>query len=120
LGLAIGTWVGGFDVLYACQDLDVDRREGLRSIPVRFGVSGSLLISRLMHVITVVCLAALGWIVPLGPVYLTGVFGVAALLVWEQSLVSATDLSQGKRAFDMNGWVGLWYLATTTLALYWK
>lgn len=120
LGLAIGAWVGGFDVLYACQDLDVDRREGLRSIPVRFGVSGSLLISRLMHVVTVACLAALGWIVPLGPVYLTGVAGVAVLLAWEQSLVSAADLSQVKRAFDMNGWVGLWYLATTTLALYWK
>jgi len=120
LGLAIGTWVGGFDVLYACQDLDVDRREGLRSIPVRFGVPGSLLISRLMHVVTVVCLAALGWVVPLGPVYAAGVVGVAALLVWEQSLVRADDLSQVKRAFDMNGWVGLWYLATTALALYWK
>ena len=120
LGLAIGTWVGGFDVLYACQDLDVDRREGLRSIPVRFGVPVSLLISRLMHVVTIVCLATLAWIVPLGPVYLTGVAGVAVLLVWEQSLVSADDLSQVKRAFDMNGWVGVWYLATTTLALYWK
>jgi 4-hydroxybenzoate polyprenyltransferase len=53
-------------------------------------------------------------------VYLTGVAGVAVLLAWEQSLVSAADLSQVKRAFDMNGWVGLWYLATTTLALYWK
>jgi len=120
LGLAIGSWVGGFDVLYACQDLEVDLREGLRSIPVRFGVPGSLLISRLMHVVTIVCLAALGWIVPLGRVYLAGVVGVAALLAWEQSLVSADDLSQVKRAFDLNGWVGLLYLATTTLALYWK
>src|SRR5687768_9899885 len=60
LGLAIGTWVGGFDVLYACQDLAFDRAHGLRSIPVRFGVARSLLISRGMHVITVICLAALG------------------------------------------------------------
>ncbi len=59
-GLAIGSWVGGFDVLYACQDLEVDRREGLRSIPVRFGVRRALVISRAMHVVTVACLAALG------------------------------------------------------------
>jgi len=118
LGLAIGTWVGGFDVLYACQDLDVDRRDGLRSIPVRFGVPVALRISRAMHVVTILCLAALGMVVPLGPVYFAGVVGVAALLAWEQSLVSADDLSQVKRAFDMNGWVGIFYLATTAVALY--
>jgi 4-hydroxybenzoate polyprenyltransferase len=55
LGLAIGTWVGGFDVLYACQDLDVDRREGLRSIPVRFGVPRALAISRAMPSATGTC-----------------------------------------------------------------
>jgi 4-hydroxybenzoate polyprenyltransferase len=118
LGAAIGTWVGGFDVLYACQDLDVDRREGLRSIPVRFGVPRALVISRAMHVITVICLAALGAVVPLGPIYSAGVAGVAVLLVWEQSLVRADDLSQVKRAFDMNGWVGLLYLATTAAAVF--
>ena len=58
LGLAIGLWVGGFDVLYACQDLDVDRRQHLRSIPVRFGIARSLWISRVMHVATIVCLDA--------------------------------------------------------------
>ncbi len=120
LGLAIGSWVGGFDVLYACQDLDVDLREGLRSIPVRFGVPRSLLISRAMHVVTVVCLAALGVVAGLGRIYFAGVAGVAVLLVWEQSLVRADDLSQVKRAFDMNGWVGLLYLATTAVAVYWR
>ncbi len=120
LGLAIGSWVGGFDVLYACQDLDVDRREGLRSIPVRFGVARSVAISRVMHVITIACLASLGVVVPLGPVYFAGVAGVAALLAWEQSLVSADDLSQVKRAFDMNGWVGMLYLMTTAVAVYWR
>ena len=73
LGLAIGTWVGGFDVLYACQDLAFDRAHGLRSIPVRFGVARSLLISRGMHVITVICLAALGPIANLGWIYDAGV-----------------------------------------------
>jgi 4-hydroxybenzoate polyprenyltransferase len=120
LGLAIGTWVGGFDVLYACQDLDVDRREGLRSIPVKFGVRRSLLISRAMHAVTILCLALLGGVDSLGPVYFAGVFGVAGLLVFEQSLVSEHDLSQLKRAFDLNGWVGILYFATTTAAILWK
>ena len=119
LGLAIGTWVGGFDVLYACQDYDVDRREGLRSIPVRFGIRRALAIARAMHVIAVLALAALGAAANLGPIYFTGVVLVAGLLVWEQSLVRADDLSQVKRAFDVNGWVGILYLATTAAAIYW-
>jgi len=118
LGLAIGTWVGGFDVLYACQDLEFDRAHGLRSIPVRFGVAGSLLISRVMHVITVVCLAGLAAVADLGAVYLAGVAGVALLLVYEQSLVSEHDLSQVKRAFDLNGYVGILYLLSTATAIY--
>jgi 4-hydroxybenzoate polyprenyltransferase len=119
LGLAIGTWVGGFDVLYACQDVDVDRREGLRSIPVRFGVARSLVISRVMHVIAVVCLSALGVVADLGMIYAAGVAGVAVLLVYEQSLVKADDLSQVKFAFDLNGWVGMLYLVTTAADVYW-
>lgn len=120
LGLAIGAWVGGFDVLYACQDVEVDRREGLRSIPVRFGVARSLAISRGMHVVAVVSLAALGVAASLGAVYAAGVAGVAVLLVYEQSLVRADDLSQVKFAFDLNGWVGLLYLATTAADVYWS
>jgi 4-hydroxybenzoate polyprenyltransferase len=118
LGLAIGLWVGGFDVLYACQDLEFDRANGLRSIPVRFGLPTSLVISRLMHVGTITCMAALGWLAGLGPIYAAGVAGVALLLVFEQSLVSATDLSQVKRAFDLNGYVGIVYFLVTALALY--
>jgi 4-hydroxybenzoate polyprenyltransferase len=118
LGLAIGTWVGGFDVLYACQDLDFDRAHGLRSIPVRFGVARSLWISRFMHVITIVCLASLAAVANLGPVYLAGVAGVAVLLAYEQSLVSEHDLSQVKRAFDLNGYVGILYLVSTAAAIY--
>jgi 4-hydroxybenzoate polyprenyltransferase len=118
LALAIGTWVGGFDVLYACQDLDFDRANGLRSIPVHFGVPRSLAISRGMHVVTVLCLAALGPIAHLGGIYLAGVGGVAVLLAYEQSLVRADDLSQVKRAFDLNGYVGLLYLTATAVAIY--
>jgi 4-hydroxybenzoate polyprenyltransferase len=118
LGLAIGLWVGGFDVLYACQDIDFDRAHGLRSIPTRFGVPRSLTISRAMHVATILVMAVLGYVAALGPVYLGGVGLVALLLVYEQSLVSATDLSQVKRAFDLNGYVGILYLVTTAMAVY--
>jgi 4-hydroxybenzoate polyprenyltransferase len=118
LGAAIGTWVGGFDILYACQDLEFDRAAGLKSIPVRFGVRDSLLMSRAMHVIAVVCLAALAAVADLGPLYLVGVAIVAALLVYEQSLVSEHDLSQVKRAFDLNGYVGILYFVATAVSIY--
>jgi 4-hydroxybenzoate polyprenyltransferase len=118
LGIAIGLWVGGFDVLYACQDVEFDRAHGLRSIPARFGVRRALLISRLMHAGTVIAMALLALVVPLGGLYLAGVGLVALLLVYEQSLVTADDLSQVKRAFDMNGYVGILYFVTTAAALY--
>lgn len=118
LAAAIGTWVGGFDVLYACQDLAFDRTHGLRSIPVRFGIARSLAISRAMHVLTIVCLAAIYLVAPLGWLYPVGVAGVAVLLAYEQSLITPTDLSQVKRAFDLNGYVGILYLLTTAAALY--
>ena len=118
LGLAIALWVGGFDVLYACQDLDVDRRQQLKSIPVRFGIARSLRISRVMHVGTIACLSWLGVTAALGPMYLAGVAAVAALLAYEQSLVSATDLSQVKRAFDLNGYVGILYFIVTAISIY--
>jgi 4-hydroxybenzoate polyprenyltransferase len=118
LGFAIGLWVGGFDILYACQDVEFDRAHGLKSIPVRFGVARSLWISRFMHVATIFYMARLGTIVPLGPIYFFGVAVVAALLYYEQSLVSEHDLSQVKRAFDLNGWVGILYFVATGIALY--
>ena len=117
LGAAIGLWVGGFDVLYACQDEAFDRAHGLKSIPVRFGIAHSLLISRVMHGAAVACMAALAAVVPLGPLYLIGVALVAALLIYEQSLISRDDLSQVKRAFDLNGYVGILYLGTTAAAV---
>ena len=118
LGLAIGLWVGGFDVLYACQDLDFDRAHGLHSIPVRYGIRRSLLISRVMHVGTVAAMTTLGLVANLGQIYIGGVVAVAALLAYEQSLVRVDDLSQVKRAFDLNGYVGILYLVTTTAAIY--
>ena len=118
LGLAIGLWVGGFDILYACQDVDFDRAHGLRSIPVTYGVPTAIRASRLMHAATIVSMAALWWAASLPALYLAGVLFVAVLLTYEQSLVRDDDLSQVKKAFDLNGWVGVVYFAATALALY--
>jgi 4-hydroxybenzoate polyprenyltransferase len=100
--------------------VEFDRREGLLSIPTRFGVARAILISRVLHVATILALAAVG---P-ARVARTGVWRrcglVAVLLAWEQSLVRADDLSQVKRAFDMNGWVGVLYFVTTAVAVYWR
>lgn len=118
LGLAIGLWVGGFDILYACQDVEVDLRQGLRSIPTRFGIGPAIRLSRIMHVATIAAMAALWRVADLPLTYLAGVAIVAALLAYEQSLVSERDLSQVKRAFDLNGYVGIIYFAVTALSLY--
>jgi 4-hydroxybenzoate polyprenyltransferase len=118
LAIAIGAWVGGFDVLYACQDLEFDRAHGLRSIPARFGVPAALATSRGMHLITIVCLLALAWVRPLPPFYYAGVALVALLLAYEQSLVRADDLSQVKRAFDLNGYVGILYFLVLAVSMY--
>jgi 4-hydroxybenzoate polyprenyltransferase len=118
LGLAIGLWVGGFDILYACQDVHFDRRHGLQSIPARFGIVHAIRLSRLMHVATVAVMAGVWVATGLPPVYLVGVLLVAGLLAYEQSLVRADDLSQVKKAFDLNGYVGIVYLLTTAWAVY--
>ena len=118
LALAIGLWVGGFDILYACQDVDFDRTHGLHSIPARFGVPGAIRLSRLFHAGTIAAMAMVGVAAQLPPVYYVGVAVVAALLAYEQSLVAHDDLTQVKRAFDLNGYVGIVYFAATALALY--
>ena len=85
---------------------------------VRSNLRRALLISRGLHVLTIACLLGLGLVRPLGPVYFAGVAAVAILLFYEQTLVRADDLSQVKRAFDLNGYVGILYLVTTGLAVY--
>lgn len=118
LGLAIGLWVGGFDILYACQDVEFDRGHGLRSIPARFGISAAIRLSRVLHLGAVAALSALWRAAELPALYMAGVAFVAVLLFYEQSLVKDNDLSQVKKAFDLNGWVGIVYFVTTALALY--
>lgn len=108
LALAVCTWVSGFDVIYACQDVNVDRNERLHSMPARFGVGRALIISRCLHVITICALSALGLSLGLGPIFWTGVAVIASMLVYEQSLVKANDLSRVNAAFfNVNGVVSI-------------
>ena len=108
LALAVWTWVAGFDVIYSCQDADYDREHGLHSIPARFGVSKALLISRGLHVGTVVCLVLFTCSANLQWIYGVAVAASACLLAWEQSLVKAHDLSRVNLAFfTINGCIGV-------------
>ena len=118
LALAVLAWVAGFDTIYSCQDVDFDRREGLRSLPALLGIRRALTVARGLHVAAVVLLAALYALAPLHPIYLAGVAAVAALLVYEHSLVSADDLSRVDAAFfTVNGWISVGYLVFTLLGL---
>jgi 4-hydroxybenzoate polyprenyltransferase len=108
---AVTLWVGGFDVLYACQDLDFDRRAGLYSVPKRFGIARALTIARAMHVIMVMLLAWLAASFRLPwPAWL-GIAVIAALLAYEHSLVHADDLRRLNAAFfAVNGYISLLFL----------
>ena len=108
---AVTLWVGGFDVLYACQDVDYDRRAGLFSVPKRFGIARALWIARAMHVGVVGLLASLAWAFALPWPAWVGVAVVAALLAYEHSLVKANDLSKLDAAFfAVNGYISLLFL----------
>jgi 4-hydroxybenzoate polyprenyltransferase len=114
LMIAVATWIGGFDVLYALADRDFDRSAGLQSIPARMGVSGALLVSALLHVVTLAALVALAWVGGLGVIYLCGVAVVAVLLAWEHAIVRPTDLSRLNVAFfNLNGYVSVVFLVAT-------
>ena len=117
LALAVLAWVAGFDTIYACQDAGVDRQQGLFSLPARLGVRGALRVARGLHAVSVALLASLYWLAPLHPLYLAGAAAVAGLLVYEHSLVRATDLSRVMQAFNLNGWVSLGYFAATLAAV---
>jgi 4-hydroxybenzoate polyprenyltransferase len=99
LSLIVMLWTAGFDVLYACQDFEFDRREGLRSIPARFGIAGSLWISRLLHVGAFAALVALYFVTQLGIPAVVGLIATAALLIYQHTLVRADDLGRLNAAF---------------------
>ena len=120
LWFAVTVWIAGFDLLYACQDVEFDRRERLHAVPARFGIPTALFLARLCHGLTAAALAAVGWAMGLGFAYWVGWLVVVGLLVYEHSLVSADDLSRLDIAFfNVNGYIsvitflaalaGLWF-----------
>jgi 4-hydroxybenzoate polyprenyltransferase len=108
LAFAVTCWVTGFDIIYACQDLDFDRRENIHSLPAKLGLARSLNISRLLHILTVVGLILLGLSSHLGLIYWLGLIMVACLLIYEHSLISLKDLSRLNAAFfNINGIISI-------------
>jgi len=111
LAVAVATWVGGFDILYALQDVGFDRANRLHSIPAAFGESRALTIARDLHVLTVVGLALAGIGAAAGPIYFIGVAVAAALLLYEHSLVKPDDFTRLDAAFfTMNGVISIVFL----------
>lgn len=101
-------WIGGFDLIYACQDVVFDRQEGLQSIPAKFGVGFALLLSTLSHILTAVLLASLGWLLSLGWPFWLGWLIVTGLLIWEHTLVQPDDLSKIDLAFfNINSYISI-------------
>jgi 4-hydroxybenzoate polyprenyltransferase len=114
LMLAVATWIGGFDILYALADRDFDRSAGLHSIPARFGVRGALVASGLLHVVTVAAMVMLAGAGRLGVIYLIGVAVIAAILIWEHAIVRPGDLSRLNMAFfNLNGYVSVAFFVAT-------
>ncbi|HEX5567758.1 MAG TPA: menaquinone biosynthesis prenyltransferase MqnP [Streptomyces sp.] len=108
LGLAVGVWIGGFDLIFGCQDVAADRAEGVRSVPARFGVAAALYGARGCHVVTVALLAWYGLLTEAGAPYWAGLVVVAAAFVYEHGIVRPGDLSRLNRAFfTVNGFIGI-------------
>ena len=108
LSVAVGTWVAGFDIIYSLQDAGFDAGQGLHSIPAALGETGALVVSALLHVVTIAGLAALPFLTPLGWPYWIGFAAISGVLVYEHWLVRPGDLSRiGKAFFDLNGYISL-------------
>ena len=108
LGLAVGTWIGGFDLIYSCQDAAIDREIGSRSFPARFGIPAALRWSTITHLITVACYVWFGVTAGLGVIWWIGLAITAAVLAYEHTIVKTDDLSRVNRAFfTANGFVGI-------------
>ncbi len=119
LWFVVIVWMAGFDLIYACQDVEVDRSEGLYSVPSRFGIPTALTLARANHAITVIALAAVGVVAGLGWVYWIGWLAVAALLAYENSIVKPNDLSRLNLAFfNVNGYISVLVFVSALLGLW--
>jgi len=121
LGLGVVLWVAGFDVIYACQDVEFDKREALYSIPRRFGIGAALGISAALHLLMLALLGFLFWREGLGAISFAGLAAVSLLLAYEHSLVRPKDLSRANTAFfTINGWISVLLFVTAAVDLVWK
>lgn len=108
IGMAVLCWVAGFDIFYAIQDIEFDRKQGLYSIPAKFGINKSLVFTKVLHTVSVAMLIWLGIRLKLGVFYFTGVTLTAVLLAYENSLIKPNDLSKLNMAFfTMNGVISI-------------
>lgn len=118
LGLTVCTWIAGFDVIYGCQDVEFDKKYGLHSIPVRFGIQGALSITKFMHMISIAGFFVVGQLMNLHWIYYGGVILAAAVLVYQHSLVSPTDFRQVTQTYFLrNGLVSILLLVFTVLSV---
>ncbi|HEU4367155.1 MAG TPA: UbiA-like polyprenyltransferase [Methylomirabilota bacterium] len=118
LWLALTVWIAGFDIIYACQDVEIDRAQRLHSVPARFGVGPALALARVNHALTAAALAWLGVMVGLGSFYWLGWLAVVGLLVYEHSLVRPGDLSRLDMAFfNVNGYIAVIVLVAVVAGL---
>lgn len=119
LWFAVTVWIAGFDLIYACQDVDVDRREGLYSVPARLGIATALTLARINHALTVLALALVGVIAQLGVVFWLGLGVVAILLAYENAIVKPDDLSRLNIAFfNVNGYISVIVFVSALLGIY--
>lgn len=119
LTAAVTLWTAGFDIIYSCQDYEFDRREGLFSVPRRLGIAGALWVARVLHLAMLVSLLMLVRDFGLGGLSLAGVAAIAGLLLWEHSLVRASDLSRVNAAFfTANGWVSMVFFCFWTADIF--
>ncbi|GAB1644565.1 menaquinone biosynthesis prenyltransferase MqnP [Krasilnikovia sp. MM14-A1259] len=108
LGAAVGLWIGGFDLIYACQDAEIDRRIGVHSVPARFGVRAALHLSTLTHIVTFALFVWFGHLAGLGKLWWIGLALTAVAFVYQHVVVTPDDLSKVNRAFfTANGFVGI-------------
>jgi len=115
----VPVWIGGFDLIYACQDIYIDREIGIQSIPARFGIPAALHLSAISHIITILLLVELGILTGLGWPYWLGIIITAALLYWEHTLVSPRDLSRINMAFfNINSYISVTLFLSMLGALY--
>jgi 4-hydroxybenzoate polyprenyltransferase len=119
LGLALTTYIAGFDILYSCLDVEFDKQEGLWSMPSRYGVMNALVISSALHVVSFISLAALFWIYSMGMIYLVGTAVIGVMFVVEHLLVRPADLSRVNVAFfNVNAVISILVFASVLLGVY--